>query len=94
MKYVAFRIPDIRLDTIKKYARKVKEMYPYNNSDYIQNLTLERYEADIPAKNHRGNYLIVQDKHLYWAWDPERWFCESEEYDIIDLCGDGFIGGL
>lgn len=94
MKSVAFRIPDIKLDTIKGYARKVKERYPYYNYDYIQNLTQKGYESDIPSKNHQGNYLIVHGENLYWAWDPDHWFGEGEEYDIIDLCGDGFIGRL
>lgn len=97
MKGVAFRIPDIRLDTIKEYARKVKERYHYYNYDYIQNLTQKGYESDIPSENHQGNYLIVYCEYLYWAWDPDHWFGEvgeDEGYNIIDLCGDGFIGRL
>lgn len=96
-KRYAFPIPNLELETLHTYARLVKEKFPEIYTMYVEYLTEEDLENDIPSSSRRGNFLVAsRSGDLYWGWDPSKYF-SGNPYEVVSLDDDGnreFLGGI
>lgn len=95
-KRYAFPVPNLELETLHTYARLVKEKFPEIYTRYVEYLTEEDLENDIPSSSRRGNFLVAGlTGDLRWGWNPSKFF--NCDYEVVSLDDDGnreFLGGI